>query len=107
MAESPSTMQHVQYIHYLLNELVEHQNLQNEAVTAIQNEILATMNRQNEAATAIQKEMLAAMKRVEIAIESLHATYRASIPPPIPLPGAPTIDIPPQFRKPRDETIQN
>ncbi len=89
MAESPSTMQHVQYIHYLLNELVERENLQNEAVTAIQN------------------EKIAAIKRVENAIESLHTTYRANVPPLIPTVVPPTTHIPHQRREQPDEMIKN
>lgn len=60
MAESPSTMQRVEYIQYLLDELVEREIHQTETLTAIQNEILT------------------AVKDVGSAIESLHSTYRAT-----------------------------
>lgn len=57
MAESPSTMKSVEYIQELLDELVEREIHQTEALTAIQTEILT------------------AIRDVERAIKGLHATY--------------------------------
>jgi hypothetical protein len=67
MAESPSTMDRVKYIHQLLDELVETANLQNDALT----------------------EILAAIKGVGAAVEHLESTYRGDSPlsPHIPRPA--------------------
>jgi len=59
MAESPRTMKSVEYIHDLLDVLVEREIHQTEIITATQNEVLT------------------AIKGVENAIESLHSTYRS------------------------------